>query len=163
MFSFTLAEEFQDLVVVVARKFFNDLAIQNQQDGRHVASRKLGRFQLVPVANRKRRLTLEFVTPEGLRKLSGIASASPSGREVDDSLAALCEKGLQPCFVSNLDDGHVAGRVREGRVIDTRQVKSSQVTSSGDRVRGGHGVRAPAQARRGRAPPANVLVCNERN
>jgi len=125
LFFFTLAEEFQDLVEVVARKFFDDLAIRNQQDGGHVARRKLGRFQLVPVANRKRRLTLEFVTPEGLRKLSGIASASPSGREVHDSLAALCEKGLQPCFVSNLDDGHLMVRVRAVCAIVRRRGEMS--------------------------------------
>ena len=95
MFSFTLAEEFQDLVVVVARKFFNDLAIQNQQDGRHVASRKLGRVEFVEIANGKRRFALEFLAAESRSKLCGIATTSPRGREIDNSLATMREQGFQ--------------------------------------------------------------------
>jgi hypothetical protein len=90
-----LAEEGHYLAEVIARKFINQLARRDKQDGRHIASRKLGRVEFIKIADSKCRFALEFLAPESRSKLCGIATTSPRGREIDNSLATLREQGFQ--------------------------------------------------------------------
>lgn len=90
-----LAEEGHYLAEVIARKFINHLALRNKQDGRHIASRKLRRVKLIKITDSKCRFALEFLAPESRSKLCGIATTSPRGREINNSLATLREQGFQ--------------------------------------------------------------------
>ena len=90
-----LAEESHNLAEVVSREFLNHLALRNKQYGGHIASRKLGRVEFVEIANGNRRFALEFLASERRSKFCGIATTSPRGREIDNSLATLREQGFQ--------------------------------------------------------------------
>ena len=73
-------------------ELLHDLALINQQDGRHVARGVLVLLEDVEVAEGKGGLV---VAPKSLLELSGIAPPSPSRREVDHKLATLGDERVE--------------------------------------------------------------------
>lgn len=131
-----LAEEGHYLAEVIARKFINQLALRDKQDGRHIASRKLGRVEFIKIADSKCRFALEFLAPESRSKLCGIATTSPRGREIDNSLATLREQGFQLRLAVNRNHRASLDLLEFGD--RHRRCSASAKEHGGERARGYH-------------------------